>query len=167
MITERGTRVIAVACADPETMIVDIYGAGVYAGEFPRPGYEDVPREGSPEHEYWVDVIRSSDERRSSLQWSLGIHKHRLEEGEYDQAEYELRCAEAQEVDQAERMRPMADRVASVFEGIGKNPRIDLDEGGSVWGFECWWAHEDVVKEKYKDWKWVQRSIEGDRIKYA
>jgi hypothetical protein len=73
---------------------------------------------------------------------------------------------EAQKLDGVERARPMMDRVASVFEGIGKNPRIDLDGGGSVWGFECWWGPEPTVLAKYKDWKWIPRSIEEDRLKY-
>jgi hypothetical protein len=167
MITEPGTRVIALACADPETMAIDVYGAGVYAGEFPRPGYEGVPAEGSEEYEYWAAVIRRNDLARTSVQWSLDEHKRRLDDGECDQAEYEQRCIEVQEVDRLIREIPMAERVADVYEAIASNPRIDLDEGGSVWGFECWWAREDVVREKYAGWTWAPRSIEDDRIKYT
>lgn len=24
-----------------------------------------------------------------------------------------------------------------------KNPRIKLDDGGTVWGYQCWWGAED------------------------
>jgi len=167
VITEPGTRVIALACADPETMTIDVYGAGVYAGEFPRPGYTGVPAEGSDEYEYWAAIIIRNDLARGPLQRSLDEHKRRLDAGEYDQAEYERCCAEAEELDLAAKQTPMATRVASIYEAMASNPRIDLDDGGSVWGFECWWAREDVVREKYKGWTWVRRSIEDDRIKYA
>lgn len=164
--TEPGDRVIALACVDPDTMTVDAYGAGVYAGLRLRPGHESVPTEGSQDYEYWADVIRRNDEANSSIQWSLDMHKYLFEQGEYDRDEYDQRCTEARRIDLAERLRPMPERVARVFEGIGMNPRIDLDEGGSVWGFECWWGPEVVVKAKYEGWKWVQRSVEEDRLKY-
>ncbi|HZK28051.1 MAG TPA: hypothetical protein VFD00_11015 [Thermoclostridium sp.] len=28
-----------------------------------------------------------------------------------------------------------------------KNPTIKLDNGQVVYGYECWWANEDKVKE--------------------
>jgi hypothetical protein len=161
-----GSRVIALACAEPETKTVDIYGAGIYAGEHPRPGHEDVPVEGSDGYLYWAAIIQRSDDANSSLQWSLDMHKQKFEQGEFDEAEYELRCAEARDLDELQRAVPMSERVAQVFRAIGQNPRIDLDEGGSIWGFECWWGLEDVVTRKYEDWTWVPRSIEEDRLKY-
>lgn len=164
--TEVGDRVVALACVDPVDMTVDLYGAGVYAGEHPRPGYEDVPVEGSEEYLYWASVVERSDKDDVSIEWSLDVHKRLFDDGKYDQVEYELRCAEARELDDIERARPMSDRVASVFEDIGKNPRIDLDDGGSIWGFECWWGPEATVRAKYEDWKWIPRSIEEDRVKY-
>lgn len=164
--TEIGDRVIALAAADPDTKTVEIYGAGVYAGDHPRPGYEDVPIEGSVGYEYWAEIIRRSDEEDSSVQWSLDMHKQQFEEGKFDQAEYELRCAETREIDEAERRKPMSLRVATVFEAIGKNPRIDLDDGTSIWGFECWWGPQVTVTTKYLGWYWVPRSIEEDRLKY-
>jgi len=35
------------------------------------------------------------------------------------------------------------------------NPRIDLDNGKTVWGCECWWGLPEQVR-KYipADWKW-------------
>lgn len=32
------------------------------------------------------------------------------------------------------------------------NPRIDLDSGQHVWGCECWWGSEDIVKERLEFW---------------
>lgn len=160
-----GTRVIAIACVDPVAMTVEFYGNGFYAGEFSRPGYEGVPVEGSDEYEDWAAVIRRSDEQNLSLQWSLDAHLADLQAGEIDQAEYELRCTYAEQAEARERARSMPDRVASAYEGIVRNPRIDLDEGGSVWGFECWWGPEKEVSDRYEDWTWIRRSIEEDRLK--
>lgn len=33
------------------------------------------------------------------------------------------------------------------------NPKIKLDNGDVVWGCECWWGPEDVVKEKIAAYK--------------
>jgi hypothetical protein len=38
---------------------------------------------------------------------------------------------------------PIGDRgevVAQVLARMSLNPRIDLDGGGCVWGFQCWWG---------------------------
>ena len=32
-----------------------------------------------------------------------------------------------------------------------ENPRIKLDNGDIVWGCECWWGEEDIVKGLEKD----------------
>jgi hypothetical protein len=31
------------------------------------------------------------------------------------------------------------------------NPRIDLDNGSTVWGCQCWWGPEDVVLKEIGD----------------
>lgn len=28
------------------------------------------------------------------------------------------------------------------------NPKIELDNGGIVWGCECWWGSEDKIKDR-------------------
>jgi len=35
------------------------------------------------------------------------------------------------------------------------NPRIVLDSGSVVWGCECWWAKEEVVKKRLEACKEV------------
>lgn len=32
---------------------------------------------------------------------------------------------------------------------ITPNPKIELDTGEVVWGCECWWGPEEMVKERY------------------
>jgi len=36
------------------------------------------------------------------------------------------------------------------------NPRIDLDRGGTIWGFQCWWGPEDVVRKKFEGFEFVE-----------
>lgn len=31
------------------------------------------------------------------------------------------------------------------------NPRIDLDDGGTVWGCQCWWGSEERVRREIGD----------------
>lgn len=42
-----------------------------------------------------------------------------------------------------------------IHPGLGfENPRIDLDNGDTVWGCECWWGPIDRLKAKYADKQW-------------
>lgn len=43
----------------------------------------------------------------------------------------------------------MADAIR---QGGGKNPRIDLDQGYTVWGCECWWGPELAVMQRLQGW---------------
>lgn len=33
------------------------------------------------------------------------------------------------------------------------NPRIRLDDGSVVWGCECWWGPEAIIKERLDGWR--------------
>lgn len=35
----------------------------------------------------------------------------------------------------------------SLHEMQRKNPRIDLDNGHTIWGCQCWWGEEEPVKK--------------------
>lgn len=35
------------------------------------------------------------------------------------------------------------------------NPKITLDDGTVVWGAECWWGPEELIKERLKGMKVV------------
>lgn len=42
---------------------------------------------------------------------------------------------------------------------VGKNPRIVLDNGGVVWGCQCWWGAPEKVRERFspaKGWRWEE-----------
>ena len=40
------------------------------------------------------------------------------------------------------------------------NPKIQLDDGGIVWGQECWWGPEEQVKKQIGDRKIITVSKE-------
>ena len=54
--------------------------------------------------------------------------------------------------------------VSEQLPGI-KNPRITLDAGGHVWGYECWWGAADAMRRKYAEpeWTWVPVDIVAHR----
>lgn len=55
------------------------------------------------------------------------------------------------------------EELKDVFDDYIKNPVISLDNGGRVWGCECWWDLEEVVRENLKDAKIHLVSIENVR----
>lgn len=36
------------------------------------------------------------------------------------------------------------------------NPKIELDNGQVVFGYECWWGSEKEIKKKYADFEFVE-----------
>lgn len=45
-----------------------------------------------------------------------------------------------------------------------KSPRIDLDNGRTVWGCESWWGPCEVVRKKIpSDWKWEEVDLDAYR----
>lgn len=36
-----------------------------------------------------------------------------------------------------------------------KNPKIQLDNGNIVWGYQCWWSDEDILLNRFKDYEFV------------
>lgn len=46
------------------------------------------------------------------------------------------------------------------------NPRIDLDNGKTVWGCECWWGPEDEMKCNLINVEWVDVDIDELRIQH-
>ncbi len=49
--------------------------------------------------------------------------------------------------------------------GESTNPRIDLDSGLSIWGFECWWGPVDKTRARFpaSEWRWEAVDIEANR----
>lgn len=51
-------------------------------------------------------------------------------------AEYPMIRAENPELPE----EPEMDKLRAIIEFTSKNPRIKLDNGKTVWGYECWWG---------------------------
>lgn len=47
------------------------------------------------------------------------------------------------------------------------SPRIRLDSGEVVWGYECWWSDVETFAEKSKDYTIVHRDINEARAENA
>lgn len=43
-----------------------------------------------------------------------------------------------------------------------KNPKIVLDSGGVVWGYQCWWGDEDTVKKQLGDRQVIIVDLDGE-----
>ncbi|MHA1368224.1 MAG: hypothetical protein ACTSRA_00725 [Promethearchaeota archaeon] len=56
-----------------------------------------------------------------------------------------------------------------IFEYMGGNPKIKLDSGDVIYGYECYWTPEDDMKETIKDLeknKFKLKFVHGDVNKY-
>lgn len=142
-----GTRIAAVRSADATT--VYLYGRGVYAGDFPRPGPGNWPEstrqmargiiEGEDDN---VDERRAADDA-----WMVRKLSETVEAGKRTQEEADRELAEYRRI-RLEREAHRAamsveDQVTELLEQMDLNPRLDLDGGGTVWGCECWWMPEE------------------------
>jgi hypothetical protein len=47
------------------------------------------------------------------------------------------------------------------------NPKITLDSGKIVWGCECWWGPEVIVKERLEGYTVVETDIDDERAKHS
>lgn len=50
--------------------------------------------------------------------------------------------------EEAERRRPLFERIQEQYERVASNPCIHLDNGDIVWGIQCWWGDEARMDEK-------------------
>jgi hypothetical protein len=142
-----GSRIAAVRNATDTT--VYLYGRGVYAGDFPRPGsgnwdektiamarrvVEDDNREDT-------EALRAADDA-----WMVRKLAETVEQGKRTQEEADHELTEYRRI-RAEREASRAamtveEEVVELLTGMDLNPRLDLDGGGTVWGCECWWMPE-------------------------
>ena len=141
-----GTRVFAVQSAGEDE--VRSYGPGVYAGDFPRPGTTE------PDEAEIAEVIEiiEENERERPIEDALEHYRQHyashVESGEVTQAEADEYIEKHRQSMLEYRARPARERALEIMESMANNPRIDLDQGGSVWGFQCWWGPE----AQFDDW---------------
>ena len=45
------------------------------------------------------------------------------------------------------------------------NPKLDLDNGKTAWGCECWWETEDAIKMHFPEDKWKWENVDIDEYR--
>ena len=139
---EPGARVYAVRSADADT--VQSYGTGVYAGDFPRPGTVEPTEEELLKID---EIVSARDSEPIDLTHTKLHYARHVEEGKCTQEQADVHVALHLAEMEAYRARPVRDRALEIVTRMNNNPRIDLDDGGTVWGFQCWWGPEDGFEE--------------------
>lgn len=127
-----GTRVWAVQKTDDTT--VRAYGFGTYVGDRLLDGWDRPVALERAAH-----AIRRSDASGPIFDpetyYATKVAAGRMTRKQADTALERSRNSMA-----AERARPFDERVRNLAKAIGANPYIELDNGGYVWGAECWWG---------------------------
>lgn len=127
-----GARVSALRDLDENTLW--LYGHGVYVGDRRRP---DVPSDGLLETARALAasipppdpaLIRDRVEAEFA---HLGISP--------SPAEVDARVVEIVAAETEYLARPADERAAELVDRMLLNPMIELDNGGVVWGYQCWW----------------------------
>lgn len=150
-----GTRIAAVRNANETTVF--LYGRGVYAGDFPRPGSGNWPEE---TRQMARSVIEGQDDNADELRaaddaWMVRKLAETVEAGKRTQAEADHELAEYRRIRAEREARRAAmtveEQVVKLLQEMDLNPRLDLDGGGTVWGCECWWMPEGKLAELVGD----------------
>lgn len=54
----------------------------------------------------------------------------------------------------------VGDRPVDLFQlGEGfevDNPAIELDNGGTVYGYQCWWGSVEAIEKKFHDFEFIE-----------
>lgn len=133
---EPGSRVFAVRNSDDSTIYA--FGAGVYVGDFPRPGWEV-----DETYRAMCEATIRKHDADPPLDLS-SYYARQVVDGEISQDEASAALRRAEKHRQVDLARPIAERVNELLHNLSLNPKIVLDNGaGVVWGCECWWAPED------------------------
>lgn len=136
---EPGTRTFAVRNANKNT--IWIFGYGTYVGDHPRPG-TDVLDEG--DIAIAEQAIRDRDADPIDVR---PFYDKLVADGDMTQEEADTACAEGQAKYAATQARPLRERAEELVRGMNLNPKIELDNGGVVWGYQCWWMPEHKAEE--------------------
>lgn len=132
------SRVFAVLSANKDE--VQFLGFGTYVGDHPRPGTPE--RFSDSDYKMAADAVRRTDAQMADLDtWPLW--EQAIEEGKYTREEGERKYHESVAKIAAERQRPIEERAHDLLLQMARNPKIELDNGDVVWGYQCWWGPEE------------------------
>ena len=149
---EVGERMLALSHTDDknpepgEKRKLYVFGEGVYVGDLPRPGTENGPPEIDREA---ILVVFAEDDAVPPEESRLTAFSVSVAEANGEDVE-EARAAAIAAIE-AERAKPMEERVREIWEHSVANPCIHLDSGDIVWGYQCWWGPADRVDRKFPE----------------
>lgn len=156
-----GSRIAAVRDATDDTIY--LFGRGVYAGDFPRPGsgnwsesYRQMARNVVTESlAEDVQGLRAADDAFMVKRFNECVQAgtKTRQEADQDLAEYRRIRAEREAKRAA---MSVEDQATELLKDMDLNPRLDLDGGGTVWGCECWWMPE----EEFEAFRGARRVVE-------
>ncbi|MCP9209629.1 hypothetical protein [Streptomyces cucumeris] len=136
-----GSRIVAVRNSDDATVYV--YGRGVYAGHFPRPGSGNWT---PADYERAQNAILANESRMDDS-WLSAHWDKRVSEGKATREEADIRVMEGLASLAREHAKPLEQRARELLAQMDLNPRLDLDNGSTVWGCQCWWMPEGMFAE--------------------
>lgn len=150
--TEIGERVVAIRDGEQgnpqpgQRRKLFIYGEGIYIGDRLKPGVGlSVPQ---ADYEAIEEMFTQDDAVpiREHRAVTFVIAAHALEGSNSTQAVEEVITRL-----EADRKRPMKERVEELYLASNQNPCIHLDSGDVVFGFQCWWGPADAVDHKFPE----------------
>lgn len=130
---------------DPK--VVNLFGVGVYVGD-------EVPPERESEVGAWVEQAREIDREilaedpGEALAVQRGCNTANASLGGTEHSEEALVGFVQAARDKAEHNLTLDDNAYAAEirrNPIFGNPKIELDGGGVVWGYQCWWGAEDKL----------------------
>lgn len=153
-----GTRVAAIRNGDEQLKTVYWFGEGTYTGQFLPPGFE-MPDEDSDIYKLAQAAIERSD-RTSRVDVYITELSHQVSAGKLPLEEAQARAASFRAWDEQERAKPIEERVQAFLIDAAKNPRIDLDNGATVWGYQCWWGPLESLQRTFAAYSWELVEVE-------
>lgn len=142
-----GTRVFAVLSANEEQVL--LLGFGTYMGDHPR-GPETFPEE---DYKMAEEVVKSNETKPFFAPET--VRQHFLKQG-LTPEEAEEKVAHFEGLRKKELATPVRERAHELLCKMNLNPKIELDNGDIVWGYQCWWGPEE---------KWSDEFIRGREVK--
>lgn len=148
--------------------VVELYGYGIYLGDQLRPQWKELAQEMIPLQKLvWAKVLEQPEEGLVAETLNLMQAQHALQKEAGIESET-ITLAKVKDL-VAQRKKDLAERLhwsehqlltwLSENSSMLCNPKILLDDGRTVWGFECWWGPEDKTKKRIDQWQSAGHTI--------
>lgn len=132
---EPGSRVFAVLAANQEE--IQLLGFGTYMGDEVRPGGDQFSQ---ADLDMAINVIKEGEKRPLDIKV---MYDTLVERGELTREQADRECAAGEARAAKDRERPIEERAKELLLRMARNPKIELDNGDVVWGYQCWWGPEE------------------------